>query len=795
MQEQNIESKKSIFSRRFWVRELYAAAEGNGAAFLYSVLSLLLAGLFSSTHAIGGAYPFAIAYLAAVNRRLPFALLGAVGGALSLGERGFFYIGAFLLLILLRLILSAPRQEGRILPASHEYFEEQPPLRAAVACVAGAALALYELLVGGLTTASLLFSVTMILGPTFFCMLYVGFFESGVSPYELLIANRAEGGAERADYTLSLGVAAVLFTALLGLRGVAPFGLSVSTVLAVVLAFLLPQKWGLVRGGVAAVLIACSMPDIMYLPALAVMVLPAALSHKIGIPYTLTAAAAGGILTAYLVTGANAWIAFFPEVFVAFAIAWPLFKHLPRLSKAMEDRAKREGAVLCDELGEEGSTRMQILSEAYLSLSDIFSGLAGLSTRPGEGEYREACRAAFLRHCEGCAGAEGCWERGERSALRAVDCFAEQYTNGTPPDEIRLTESLIRSCGRREPITADVHEACAALEADKRTNERNGIFARNYRMVGEILLDAARQNTGERTEDFALGHAARRVLLEEGIHARRVSVIGRRRRRVVAGGVSWDPERVSKERLRGRLEEVCDVRLGEPIVETREGEVRLRMDSVRRFGVRAARAFAACTQDVSGDAFTTFEGEGDYYYALLSDGMGSGKEAAVTAGICGTFLEKTLAAGTEKSTALKALNTLLCEREGECSATVDLLEIDLLHGSACFVKSGAAASYVRRGDSLFRIRAGTVPMGILGALDAERIRFDVQAGDVIVMLSDGISQSEEDAVWLCELLSGEWEGGSAVMAERIIEGAHRHTDRRDDMTVALLEITDIPIAG
>ena len=237
------------------------------------------------------------------------------------------------------------------------------------------------------------------------------------------------------------------------------------------------------------------------------------------------------------------------------------------------------------------------------------------------------------------------------------------------------------------------------------------------------------------------------------------------------------------------------MRLGEPIVETREGEVRLRMDSVRRFGVRAARAFAACTQDVSGDAFTTFEGEGDYYYALLSDGMGSGKEAAVTAGICGTFLEKTLAAGTEKSTALKALNTLLCEREGECSATVDLLEIDLLHGSACFVKSGAAASYVRRGDSLFRIRAGTVPMGILGALDAERIRFDVQAGDVIVMLSDGISQSEEDAVWLCELLSGEWEGGSAVMAERIIEGAHRHTDRRDDMTVALLEITDIPIAG
>ena len=793
MQQTKAQNKKpSLLSHRFWVRELYAAAEGSGAALLYSALTGLLAFLFSTTHAIGGAYPFAIAYLAAADRRLPFALLGAALGALSLGVRGFFYIGAYLLLILLRLLLSAPREEGRILPASREFFEEQPPLRAAVACVVGTALSLYELLVGGLTNASLLFSVVMILSPTLLCVLYVGFFESGRSPYELLVAPHAEGEATRADYALSLGVAAILFSVLLGLRSVSPFGISVSMVLAAVFSFLLPQKWGLVRGGAAALLIACGTTELAYLPAYAVMLLPAALSDKIGVLYTLAAAAIGGTLTAYAVTGADAWIGFFPETFIALALAWPLFRHLPRLSKMMEERARREGAALCEELGEEGSTRMQILSEAYLSLSEIFEGLSGLSSRPAEGEYKEACHAVFLRHCEGCAGAEGCWERGDRSALRALDCLAEQYANGTPPHEIRLTESLIRSCGRREPITADVHEACAALEADKRTHERNGIFARNYRMVGEILLDAARKSTGERTEDFALGRAARRILLEEGVHARRVSVIGSRRRRLVAGGVSWDPDRVKRERLRVRLEEAFHVRLGEPIVEAREGEVRLRMDSTRRFGVRAARASAACGREVCGDAFTTFEGEGDYYYALLSDGMGSGKEAAITAGICGTFLEKTLSAGTEKSTALKALNTLLCEREGECSATVDLLEIDLLDGSACFVKSGAAASYVRRGESLFRIRAGTVPVGILGALDAERIRFDVQVGDVIVMLSDGISQSEEDSAWLCELLSGEWTGGSTAMAESIVEGARRHTDRRDDMTVALLEITDIP---
>ncbi len=798
MQEKHEENKETFFSRGFWAREFYTAAEGNGAALFYSALTFFAAWLFSSTHALGGAYPFAIAYLAAADRRLPFAFLGAAVGAASLGMRGLFYIGAYLLLFGLRLFLSHPREEGRILPASREYFEEEPPLRAAAACIAGTALSLYELFAGGLTTASILFAVLMVLIPTAFACLYVGFFDSGYSLYELLVLKRTSPAAEGSSVagagegltpSLLAGGSALLFTVLLGLRTTSLFGVSLSMTAAAALLFLLPQKWGLLRGGIPALLASLGTLSYAYFPSYAIMALLSSLGGHFGSFYMLAAATVGGTLSAYAITGTDAFLSFLPEIFVALALSWPLFRLLPRLGEDGNTREKRESTV-CD--GGRDATRMEILSEAYLSLSEMFGSLAGLASRPNESEYREACRAAFARHCVGCAGEEGCWERGERAASRALDCLAEQYAGGVPPVEIRLTESDLRSCGAREAITAEVHEACAALEEDKRARERNGIFARNYRMTGEILLDAARKSEGERTEDFALGRAAKQALLEEGVHARQVSVFGSRRPRLVAHGVRWDPARVSAARLSARLGEVCRVRLGEPEVEERGGEYHLTMESRRRFGVRAARAGRACSQEVSGDSFTTFEGEGDFYYALLSDGMGSGKEAAITAGLCGTFLEKTLAAGTEKSTALKALNTLLCEREGECSATLDLLEIDLLHGNASFIKSGAAASYVRRGESLFRIRAGTVPMGILGAIDAERIRFDVEPGDVIIMISDGISQSEEDALWLCEMLGENWEGDAHAMAERILEGAYRHTDRRDDMTVALLEITDIP---
>ncbi len=798
MQEKHTDNKPGLFSRSFWVRELYAAAEGNGVALVYSAITFLLGWLFAATHAIGGTYPFALAYLAAANRRLPFALLGTAVGAATLGPRGLFYIADYLILIALRLFLSHPRREGRILPASREYFEEDPALRAAAACIAGTALSLYELFAGGLTTASVAFAVLMILLPTAFTCLYVGFFESGLSLYELLTAPRGERADKpphpserkkeiRADLTLTVGVAALLFTALLGLRSLSLFGISLSMTAAAIVLFFLPGKWGLLRGGIAALAASAGTLAFPYLPAYAVIALLSSMAGRFGALYTLVAAAIGGTLTAYAVTGMDALISFLPEVFLALALSWPLAKQLPRLASLEEERVRRENAVLRDI--PDGTSRMETLSEAYLSLSEIFGSLAGLASRPNESEYREACRRVFARHCDGCAGAAGCWERGERVAPRALDCLAEQYARGVQPSEIRLTENDLRSCGSRERITTEVHEACAALEEDKRTRERNGIFARNYRMTGEILLDVARKNRGERTEDVALGRAVREALLEEGVHARRVAVYGSRRLRIVASGVHWDPEAISAEHLCERLGEVCHVRLGAPRVEERNGETNIILEGTRRFGVRASRASRACGEDVSGDTFTTFEGEGDFYYALLSDGMGSGKEAAITAGLCGTFLEKTLAAGTEKATALKALNTLLCEREGECSATLDLLEIDLLHGDASFIKSGAAASYVRRGESLFRIRADTVPIGILGAIDAERIRFDVEPGDVIIMISDGISQSEEDAVWLCEML-GQWQSGDRDMAERIIEGAYRHTDRRDDMTVALLEITE-----
>lgn len=119
--------------------------------------------------------------------------------------------------------------------------------------------------------------------------------------------------------------------------------------------------------------------------------------------------------------------------------------------------------------------------------------------------------------------------------------------------------------------------------------------------------------------------------------------------------------------------------------------------------------------------------------------------------------------------------------------TVDLFELDCITGKCAFVKSGAAPSFVKRGNRIFKIRSKTFPIGILEDVDAEKTAFDCEDGDAVVMLSDGVTEDIEEPLWLCEfLMSADLYAPDA--AEKILEEAKQHTLCRDDMSAAVILI-------
>ena len=238
----------------------------------------------------------------------------------------------------------------------------------------------------------------------------------------------------------------------------------------------------------------------------------------------------------------------------------------------------------------------------------------------------------------------------------------------------------------------------------------------------------------------------------------------------------------------------------------------LRASAVPRYLVRTAYASRSAEREgraegLCGDSVALFRSADGRSFALLSDGMGSGRNAAELSGICTVFLQKMLSAGGDTGVILKMLNDfLVAGPAGESSATVDLLELDLYTGEGIFWKSGAAPTFILREGNLLRLSSRTAPAGILPEADVQKTEFQLYHGDVVVMLSDGVADEGEELDLTAEMfaeitgalvsedLSGAYSDGTDAalerLAARIADGGVPEGGKRDDRTVILVRVEE-----
>ena len=776
------------------IRVLAGPGTAPGTALLIWFFSGLLGFLFAPDALLFSARPIGIAWLTALPGTAAVAgLLGGLAGCLFLGRSGIVYGSLLLLAAGARMIVSVPGKGRRFLPDSPGLFREPSQVRASIACIAGFVSSGYQLFAVGLSTEGLLFALTMILGCTTLSLLFSAFFDGGVTPGELTGRAETPPRTRTASFFTQIGALSILFFLVRSLSAYSLFGLSLSGVAAGLLTLFVSRRYGALRGCVAGLLTTLGTGP-LFAPAFALFGLFSGILWEVGAVYAVGLGVAAASVWCSYVGGLSGFLSTAPELTVAALFGLPL---IPRvLSEGSVRRAEenvRAGEEAVRRLTEahdgERKTRIAALSDAFSSLSRVFRTVSDGASRPDRAEYVSACDAACSKYCTGCARRAECWEQGDRPAYEAVRILSDRLYTERPASADCLPDGGIRECEYLDAILRDIREAGAALLRSGRTGRIGEGIGLDYELVAKLLSEAAEADAAENREDVKLGLELRRRLPEFGIRNGTVSVFGDRRKWIVAGGVGCEGASSDSDGIRRAFEETVGCPLTRPAFEIRGGTVTLVTESARRYRTETCRAYrSADPGGSSGDTVGFFENRRDYFYALLSDGMGCGPTAALTSGVTTLFLEKMLGAGNAKTTTLKLLNNLLRNCGEENAATVDLLEFDLLSGRATFIKSGAAPSYVKRGGSLFRIRSKTVPVGMMATLDAEKIRFDAAPGDVIVMLSDGVSQTPEDAPWLLELLSGKWEDDLQDVAQRIVAVASRTREHKDDLSVALIRI-------
>lgn len=218
--------------------------------------------------------------------------------------------------------------------------------------------------------------------------------------------------------------------------------------------------------------------------------------------------------------------------------------------------------------------------------------------------------------------------------------------------------------------------------------------------------------------------------------------------------------------------------------------------SAKVYEVETGVAGVAKDGDVlSGDSFTIMELGNGKFAVALSDGMGNGARARMESSAALSMLEQLLQSGIDERLAIKSVNSVLLLRSpDETFATVDLALIDLYAAHATLLKIGSTPSFIKRGRDIIPVAAGNLPIGILQDIEIDLLQVQLQPGDTLVMMTDGVLDAPEYAVnkelWMKRVLQEIETDDPQELADELLNIAIRQNPAgiRDDMTVIVSRI-------
>ena len=657
-----------------------------------------------------------------------------------------------------------------------EVFSESVRLRMATGSVCMLIVGLYRLIAGGFRYYDLWAAV--------FAVLVV---PAAVMVYSVAAERRIDSGVLR-----GISEGALLYSLIYSAAGMTVSVFSVPILLSFFFSVFVCRRRGAAAGVFASLLCGVAYAP-LYAPAFLLAALGFLLlrdAKKEGA--SLLLAIAGMSVWFVYIGGAQTLIAVLPSALLGGA-AFTVFEKWQNAEREAVSPAQDTGTrrALESRRYVDSSERFRGISDAFSALSEVFYNLSDRFRRPGTLDLRRICDGAFDRFCKDCPNHTVCWGAEYAETLGGVNGLIAQLHTKGKVSRSPLPEELLHRCVQADGILEQINRDCARLTGEMLRNNRTEIFAMDYEAAADIINDALEEEDGEYRFDAEAEKKIAVYLADAGVHAAGITVYGQRKRRILIRGVELENAKVSAETLRADLSELCGAELGDPVFEVENGISILHLQAKRKISVVGAQNNVSADGGVSGDTVNLFSNKKDYFYALISDGMGCGKEAALTSNLCSVFLEKMLRAGNRAGTSLRMLNNMIRSRGSdssrECSSTVDLLELDLMRADASFIKSGAAPSFVIRGRVVHQIQSGTIPIGIIGTLDAQKTDFSLRVGDTVVLVSDGILEEDPDCVWLIGFL----EGAGELTPDEIVYHICLHAaeeERHDDCSAIALRI-------
>lgn len=465
--------------------------------------------------------------------------------------------------------------------------------------------------------------------------------------------------------------------------------------------------------------------------------------------------------------------------------------------------------------GETHARRVQeLLSQKLVDFSKVFDELSSMLKQvPYDPELAERADVAHMLHeisasvCSRCRAYLFCWGDAFHRTFRDVLNLAALAELKGSVETAEVKGQLSWKCLNVPGLVAAVNGSTGSYRQNlayaRRLAEGRYMFSGQLQGIAGILEGLGDDVWACVELETSSEQRIMRELSRLGLGITDVSVVARRRGRldVTIKKAACCGERECRNavgplvsRLLGRDLEVskarCGNRGGQPVCE-------IMLSQARVYGIDGGVAVSTkYGEDISGDAHSMLELADGRGVMIVSDGMGTGRGAAIESSTAVTMLERLLEAGFDHEFAVKTVNLILLLRSpGESFATLDVATMDMVTGEVQFIKAGSPPSFIKRGRQVKTIESASLPAGIFDAIEIEKTRHKLGDGDLLVMISDGVLDSakglsdssllEAPNDWIARLLTTVTTERPDEIARLILNRATQYSGDRnhDDMTV------------
>jgi stage II sporulation protein E len=431
----------------------------------------------------------------------------------------------------------------------------------------------------------------------------------------------------------------------------------------------------------------------------------------------------------------------------------------------------------------------EALSQVHTSVEEISQKLSAVCAPSLQGVYDRSVEAI----CAGCSARGVCWRKHKEETLRNFSKLTKSLREKGRVDTLDFTPEFSDRCGRsgemRDEINKNYGRYLLKEAAELRAAQIREVVEEHFQTTADILDEMAGEFSQYQNFDEEAAQRVAQILRENGIEPLEVCCrLDRFGRMTVEAEVSKERQkRLNRAVFTREISAACGRVFSPPCVSAAGENCRLQMcqrpayDVARGFSQYSAKNGAFC-----GDSASVFYDGCGRLVAVLSDGMGTGGRAAVDGAMTCAMAESLLKAGIGFDSMLQTVNSALIAKSGDESlATLDIACIDLFSGRAEFLKAGAACTILRRGRKSEIIEASSVPVGIMPQVEFAAYHRDLSPGDVMVLVSDGVTASGQE--WLEDMvLHWDEEENPNLLAQRIIDEAKkRRSDGHEDDITAL----------